>query len=99
MYEMLPKSSRNWNAARKPLVVQLWAVRYHELHPLWIILPSSATLWGRVCFFCAFLLHGVSAVLRWYQPAEIADVKEQQICIKFCFKLSKMASETHRLLT
>jgi len=26
------------------------------------------------------------------------DVKEQQICIKFCFKLSKMTSETHRML-
>jgi hypothetical protein len=25
-------------------------------------------------------------------------VKEQQICIKFCFKISKMPSETHRML-
>jgi hypothetical protein len=30
--------------------------------------------------------------------AKLIDVKEQQICIKFCFKLSKMASETHRML-
>ena len=28
----------------------------------------------------------------------MADVKEQWICIKFCFKLGKMASETHRML-
>jgi len=26
------------------------------------------------------------------------DVREQQICIKFCFKLRKMALETHRML-
>ena len=26
------------------------------------------------------------------------DVREQRICIKFCFKLSKMALETHRML-
>jgi hypothetical protein len=34
MYVVQPKSSRNLNAARKPLVVQLWASRYHELYPL-----------------------------------------------------------------
>jgi len=28
----------------------------------------------------------------------MTDVKEQWICIKFCFKLSKMALETHRML-
>jgi hypothetical protein len=34
----------------------------------------------------------VSAVI------EMADVKEQRICIKFCFKLNKSAAETHRKL-
>ena len=29
---------------------------------------------------------------------EMADVKVQRICIKFCFKLNKSAAETHRLL-
>jgi len=29
---------------------------------------------------------------------EMADVKEQRICIKFCFKLNKTAVETHRML-
>jgi hypothetical protein len=29
---------------------------------------------------------------------EMADVKEQRICIKFCFKFNKTAAETHRLL-
>jgi hypothetical protein len=28
----------------------------------------------------------------------MTDVKKQRICIKFCFKLSKTASETHRIL-
>jgi len=28
----------------------------------------------------------------------MTDVKEQRICIKFCFKLGKMASETHGML-
>jgi hypothetical protein len=28
----------------------------------------------------------------------MTDVKEQQSCIKFCFKLSKMALETQRML-
>ena len=29
---------------------------------------------------------------------EMADVKEQKICLKFCFKLNKTAAETHRML-
>ena len=29
---------------------------------------------------------------------EIVDVKEQRVCIKFCFKLGKSASKTHTLL-
>jgi len=29
---------------------------------------------------------------------ERADVKEQRICIKYCFKLTKTAAETHRML-
>jgi hypothetical protein len=28
----------------------------------------------------------------------MTDVKKQWICIKFCFKLSKTTSETHRML-
>jgi hypothetical protein len=28
----------------------------------------------------------------------MTDVKEQRICIKFCFKLDKMAAETHKML-
>ena len=28
----------------------------------------------------------------------MADVKEQGICIKFCFRLNKTAAETHRML-
>jgi len=29
---------------------------------------------------------------------QMADAKEQRICIKFCFKLNKTAAETHRKL-
>jgi hypothetical protein len=29
---------------------------------------------------------------------EMADVKEQRFCIKFCFKLNETAAETHRML-
>ena len=29
---------------------------------------------------------------------EMAAVKEQRICMKFCFKLNKNAAETHRML-
>jgi hypothetical protein len=28
---------------------------------------------------------------------EIADVKEQRICIKYCFRLKKTVAETHRM--
>jgi len=28
----------------------------------------------------------------------MTDVKEQRICIRFCFKRGKMAMETHRML-
>jgi hypothetical protein len=29
---------------------------------------------------------------------EMAGVKDQRICITFCFKLNKTAAETHRML-
>jgi hypothetical protein len=28
----------------------------------------------------------------------MADLKEQRICVKLCFKLGKTASETHEML-
>jgi hypothetical protein len=30
--------------------------------------------------------------------SEMADLKEQRICVKFCFTLGKTASETHEML-
>jgi hypothetical protein len=30
--------------------------------------------------------------------SEMADLKEQRICVKFCFRLVKTASETHEML-
>jgi hypothetical protein len=41
-------------------------------------------------FFTPFLC--VSAII------ETADVKEQRICIIFCFKLNKTAADTHQML-
>jgi hypothetical protein len=29
---------------------------------------------------------------------DMVDIKEQRICIKFCFKLKKTAAETHQML-
>ena len=98
LYEVLPKCFQNLNATRKLLVVQLCITGYYELYPLWIILPSGVLLWEHVCFLCAFLWRHVSAVLRSYWPAKMTYVKEEWICIKFCFKLSKTASEIHRML-
>jgi hypothetical protein len=37
-------------------------------------------------------------VRQFFAPTEMADFKEQRICIKFCFKLKKTAAETHRML-
>jgi hypothetical protein len=34
----------------------------------------------------------VSAIIK------MVDIKEQRICIKFCFKLNKTTAETHRML-
>jgi hypothetical protein len=71
LYVVLPNSPWNRNAARKPLVVQLCAVRFRELYHLWTTLPSGVLLWGGVCFFCAFLWRRVSAfcertdLLKW----------------------------------
>jgi hypothetical protein len=31
-------------------------------------------------------------------PVEMVDVKEQRVCIKFCFKLGKSAAKTHQMI-
>jgi len=98
VYVVLPRSSWNRNAVRRPLVVQLCAARYCEPYPLLTNLPSGVLLWWCVCFFCAILWCHVCVVLWLYWPAKMTDVKEQWICIKFCFKLCKTASETNRML-
>jgi len=91
-------SPRNWNATQKPVVVLLYVARYRKMYPLLTTPPSSVLLWGSVCFFCANLRCRVSAVWWSYRSAKTNDVKEQWICIKFCFKLGKTALETHRML-
>jgi hypothetical protein len=56
--------------------------------------PNGVFISARVSEFWLFSLHHfyVSAII------ETAVVKEQRICIKFCFKLNKTADETHRML-
>jgi len=54
-YEVLTKISRNWNAAQKPLVVQLCAAKYRELY----LCESSAKQRSAVrkcVFFCDVVL-------------------------------------------
>ena len=97
IYEVLPRSPWNWNAVQKPLAVQLFAATYCELYPLWTSLPSSILRVDVFFFFCAFLWCG-SAFLQLYRPAKMSGVWEQWICIKFCFKLGKMAEEIHKML-
>ena len=53
-------------------------------------LYKCACFWVLAVFFTPFSC--VSANI------EMADVKEQRICIKFCFKLNKTADETHWML-
>jgi hypothetical protein len=48
MYDLLPKTSRNFNVACKPLVVRLYAARFRKLYLLWNSLPSDIGLLARV---------------------------------------------------
>jgi len=61
------------------------------------VLLSISAKWRsavRRWVFLPCILWHVIAMLRWYRHAKMSDVKGQRICIKFCFKLGKMASET-----
>jgi hypothetical protein len=49
---------------------------------------------ARVSEFWLFSL----SLSRVFAFIEMAGVKEQRTCIKFCFKLNKTAAETHRML-
>jgi hypothetical protein len=83
---LLPKSSRNWNAARKPLVVQLCASTYLELYPLWIIRPNGVLLWGRVWFFlCIFVTSCWCVMFNLYY---------EHLYWVFCYKLNVLISFT-----
>jgi hypothetical protein len=45
-----------------------------------------------------FLVVRVKRDPRFSVLSEMADLKEQSICVKFCFKLGKTASKTHEIL-
>jgi hypothetical protein len=45
-----------------------------------------------------FIVVRVKCDPRFSVVSEMADLKEQCICVKFCFKLGKTASETHEIL-
>ena len=81
-------------------VPKIWMPHENRLLYSCVLLSISAKQHSavRTCFFCAFLWRCGSAVMRSYRPAKMTDVKEQWFCIKFCFKFSKTASESHRML-
>ena len=91
-YVVLPKIPENLNIPCKPLVQRTCAARCLCLYLSTISQPTGVFISAHVSeflavFFTLFLC--VSAII------EMADVKEQRICIKFCFKLNKIAAETH----
>jgi hypothetical protein len=45
-----------------------------------------------------FIVVRVKCDPRFSVISEMADLKEQSIYVKFCFKLGKTASETHEML-
>jgi sensor c-di-GMP phosphodiesterase-like protein len=56
--------------------------------------PTGIFISARVSEFWLFSLHRLHVSVN----IEMADVKKQRICIKFCFKLNKTAVETHQML-
>jgi hypothetical protein len=51
-----------------------------------------------VAYQRVFIFVWVKCDQRFSVISEMADLKEQRICMKFCFKLGKTASETHEML-
>ena len=92
MYEVLPKISENLNIPRKSLALRTCAARCLFLYLSTVTQPTGVFTCFRVLavFFTPFSY--VSAI------TEMVDVKEQRICVKFCFKLNKTAAETYRML-
>jgi len=93
-YVGLPKISKNFNIPRKPLAIRTCAAKCVLLYFSTNSQPTGIFITARVFEFWLFSLNRfhVCAII------EMADVKEQRICIKFCFKLNKTAAETHRML-
>jgi len=94
IYMVLPKISENFNIPRKPLVLRTGATRCLRLYLWTVSQPIGVFISAHVSEFWLFSLHFscVSAIIK------MADVKEQRICITFCFKLNKTAAETHWML-
>jgi hypothetical protein len=42
--------------------------------------------------------HNIVFVPFWDFFIEMVDMKEQRVCMKFCFKLGKSAAKTHQML-
>ena len=93
-YEVLPKISENLNIPRKPLALRTCAARCLFLYLSTNSLATGIFISARVSKFWLFSLHHFHECLN----IEMAGVKEQKTCIKFCFKLNKTAAETHRML-
>ena len=90
----LTKIPADLNIPLNPLEIRACAARCVLLYLSTNSQPTGVFVSAGVSEFWLFSLHGfhVSAII------EMADVKEQRICIKFCFRLNKTAAETHRML-
>ena len=94
IYVGLPKISENLNIPRKPLALRTWAARCLFLYLSTNSLATGLYVSARVSEFWLFFYNTVTSVCIY----QMAGVKEQRTCIKFCFKLNKTAAETHRML-
>ena len=95
MYVVLPKISENLSIPRKPLALRTCAARCLFLHLSTNSVATGVFISARVSEFLAVFFtpfSRVSAII------EMAGVKEQRTCIKFCFELNKTAAETNRML-
>ena len=91
---VLPKISESLNIPRKPLVLRTCAAKCLCLYLSTVSQPTGVFISAHVSEFWLFFtpFSCVSAII------EMADVKEQIICIQFCFKLNKTAAETQQIL-
>jgi hypothetical protein len=91
-YDVLLKISENLNISRKPLVLRTCTARCQLLYLSTIRHPTGVFISAHVSEILAVFFTPFACVSA---NIEMVDVKEQRICIQFCFKFNKTAAETH----